>query len=62
MTWGAQYMYYDCENCGEKFKYAIDLIPEFGDDFGKCPCCGKPGKLVGEGPVLAKYNAYKEVE
>ena len=27
-------MYYRCPQCGKKFKYAIDLIPEFGDASG----------------------------
>lgn len=54
-------MCYDCQ-CGKKYKYAIDMIAEFGEDFGKCPVCGAQGKLVGEGPVLAKYKDYEEVD
>ena len=42
MTWGAQYMCYTCKKCGKKYKYAIDLIGDFGADFGKCPVCGSP--------------------
>ena len=61
MTWGAQYMCYDCE-CGKKYKYAVDMIAEFGEDFGKCPVCGAQGKLIGEGPVMAKYKDYEEVD
>ena len=37
MTWGAQYMCYVCEKCGKKYRYAIDLIGDYGADFGKCP-------------------------
>lgn len=62
MTWGAQYMCYECKECKKKYKYAIDLISDFGDEFGKCPVCGSDGDLVGEGPVLAKYKDFEEVE
>ena len=46
MTWGALYFYYKCPECGKLFKYAIDLIPEFGDDFGKCPALPCDGDLI----------------
>ena len=62
MTWGAQYMCYTCEDCGKKFRYATDLIAEFGSDFGACPKCGKLGKLTLEGPVSPEVIEYEEVE
>ncbi|MCF0142050.1 MAG: excinuclease ATPase subunit [Parasporobacterium sp.] len=62
MTWGSQFMYYICPDCGKKFRYAIELIPEFGDEFGCCPVCGKMGELVGEGPIMAQYQDHEEVE
>ena len=34
MTWGALYMYYHCPKCGMKFEYALDVMTEFGDEFG----------------------------
>ncbi len=40
MTWGALYFYYHCPDCGFKFEYALDMMEEFGADFGKCPKCG----------------------
>ena len=43
MTWGPSFMYYHCEKCGHKFKYALDLMTEFGEEFGKCPRCGGAG-------------------
>ena len=39
MTWGALYMYYHCPKCGMKFEYALDVMTEFGDEFGFCPEC-----------------------
>ena len=52
-------MYYCCPKCGKKFKYATDLIPEFGDDFGKCPDCGTIEK---EGARTPDDLLYTEVE
>ena len=62
MTWGAQYMCYICNNCGKKYRYAIDLIGEYGEDFGKCPDCGSDGKLAWEGPVSTETAQYEDVE
>ena len=39
MTWGALYMYYHCPKCGMKFEYALDVMTEFGYEFGFCPEC-----------------------
>lgn len=55
-------MYYRCPQCGKKFKYAIDLIPEFGDAFGACPDCHAGGVLEGEGARTKDDGAYEEVE
>lgn len=62
MTWGAQYMCYTCKECGKKYKYAIDLIGDFGADFGKCPVCGSEGDLTYEGPVSPETSQYEEVD
>lgn len=62
MTWGALYMYYHCLKCGLKFEYAIDLIPEFGDEFGYCPECKVMGVYEKEGPRLLDDAGYLEVE
>lgn len=62
MTWGALYMYYKCPECGKQFKYAIDLIPEFGDEFGCCPDCGTAGTYIKEGARTKDDLEYEEVE
>lgn len=62
MSWGPCFLYYRCPQCGKKFKYATDLIPEFGDDFGKCPACGTMGILEKEGARTPDDLDYTEVE
>jgi hypothetical protein len=55
-------MCYPCKKCGKKYKYAIDLIGDFGADFGKCPVCGSDGDLTYEGPVSPETSQYEEVD
>ena len=55
-------MCYTCKKCGKKYKYAIDLIADFGADFGKCPVCGADGDLTYEGAVSPETSEYEEVE
>ncbi|MCC8030013.1 MAG: excinuclease ATPase subunit [Lachnospiraceae bacterium] len=62
MTWGALYMYYHCPKCGLKFEYALDVMPEFGDQFGCCPECRVPGIYEKEGARQLDDNEYFEVE
>lgn len=62
MSWGALYFYYECERCGKKYKYAIDMISEYKEEFGKCPECGNKGKLVKEGARTLDDLEYEEVE
>ena len=62
MSWGALYMYYRCPECGKLFKYATDLIAEFGDDFGKCPSCEVMGTYLKEGARIPEDLDYEEVE
>ena len=31
MSWGSGFFYYHCPDCGKKFKYAVEDIPDFGD-------------------------------
>lgn len=40
-------MYYQCPECGKKFKYCLDA--EKQDVFGQCDVCNIAGTLVGEG-------------
>ncbi|MBQ1395952.1 MAG: excinuclease ATPase subunit [Eubacterium sp.] len=62
MTWGISFMYYHCPKCGKKFKYAIDMIPEFADDFGACPVCGEKGVYERDGARTLDDMDYEEVE
>ena len=62
MSWGPGFFYYRCPACGRQFKYAQDMIPEFGADFGKCPACGTMGAYVKDGPRGADDSEYEEVE
>lgn len=62
MTWGPCFMYYHCPKCGKRFKYAIDMIPEFGQDFGQCPVCGMKGIFEKDGARIPDDSLYEEVE
>ena len=62
MSWGPGFMYYHCPKCNLKFKYAIDLIPEFQDDFGHCPKCDVMGILEKDGARTPDDADYEEVE
>jgi hypothetical protein len=55
-------MYYHCCKCGKRFKYAIDMIPEFGQDFGHCPVCGTEGSFEKDGARIPDDVLYEEVE
>lgn len=61
MSWGALFMYYHCKDCGKKYKYDSGLIPEFGDDFGRCPDCHGEGVYESEGAISTNDNEYPEV-
>ncbi len=62
MSWGALYFYYKCPECGKLFKYATDLMAEFGDDFGRCPECDAMGTYLKEGARTLDDLLYEEVE
>lgn len=62
MSWGPGYMYYHCPVCQKKFKYALDLIAELQDDFGKCPKCNIIGIYEKDGPRTIDDLQYEEVE
>ena len=55
-------MYYHCPSCGKKFKYAEDLIPYFGEQFGLCPACGAAGEFEKNGARTLDDQEYEEVE
>ena len=62
MSWGPNFMYYHCPDCGKKFKYAQDYIPVFGDAFGRCPDCGAMGVFEKDGARTVDDLDYYEVE
>ena len=62
MSWGPCFFYYHCPSCGRKFKYATDLIPDFGARFGLCPRCGVEGVLEKEGARTPDDLEYEEIE
>ncbi len=62
MSWGPCYMYYHCPDCGRKFKYAVDMIPVFGDKFGICPDCGAGGMFEKDGARTTDDMDYLEVD
>ena len=62
MSWGPGFFYYECPRCGKKFKYAQDLMADFGDAFGRCPDCAAMGTYVYDGPRRKDDADYPEVE
>ena len=62
MSWGPRFMYYHCQACGKKFKYAADMIPVFGEKFGACPYCGGNGVFEKDGARTLDDADYPEVE
>ena len=62
MSWGPCYFYYCCPDCGKRFKYAADMIPELGERFGCCPDCGKPCSPECEGAVKPDDLLYVEID
>ena len=55
-------MYYHCPSCGKKFKFQQDMIPELGDDFGRCPDCGEMGVFEHDGARTPDDSDYFEGE
>ena len=62
MSSGPCYIYYTCPDCGKRFKYSIDMIPVFGEDFGRCPSCHRVCTLEREGAVTTDDLRYEEVQ
>lgn len=55
-------MYYHCPKCGFKFEYALDMMTEFGEEFGYCPKCKVMGVYEKEGARQVDDADYFEVE
>jgi ssDNA-binding Zn-finger/Zn-ribbon topoisomerase 1 len=62
MSWGALYIYYRCPECNKLYKYATDLIVEYGDEYGYCPECNVMGEYVTEGARIPDDLNYAEVD
>ncbi|MBR4443822.1 MAG: excinuclease ATPase subunit [Clostridia bacterium] len=62
MSWGPGFFYYRCSRCGKKFKYAQDMIPVFGAQFGNCPECGIPGEYLFDGARTPDDLEYEEID
>lgn len=62
MTWGPLFLYYHCPKCSKKFKYELDMMTEFGDEFGFCPDCKVMGVYEKEGARTLDDAEYYEVE
>lgn len=46
MTWGAYFMFYQCPECGKKYRWSLEDISD--PAFGQCPACHVMGELKGE--------------
>lgn len=61
MTWGAYFMFYDCPQCGRKFRCETADLSD--PDFGFCPDCHAEGVFAGEtkdiGQGEAKFVEYE---
>ncbi len=62
MSWGPSFFYYRCAVCGKQYKYAIDLIAELGERFGRCPNCGTEGVPEKEGARTPDDLEYEEID
>ena len=63
MSWGTYFMFYDCPQCGEKYRWSLE---DMGDkDFAQCPSCHAAGTLVGETKELGqgdtRFADYRDV-
>ena len=50
------------KKCGMKYEYALDVMTEFGDEFGFCPECHVMGVYEKEGARTLDDAEYFEVE
>ncbi|MCG4658319.1 hypothetical protein L0N06_17910, partial [Flavonifractor plautii] len=46
MTWGTYYFFYECPQCGKKYRYELEGSAD--EEFGFCPECHVMGTFVGE--------------
>ena len=55
MTWGTYYFFYECPQCGKKYRY--ELEGSSNEEFGLCPDCHVMGKFVGETKYIKQGEA-----
>lgn len=55
MTWGPYYFFYECPECGKKFRWCLDDMNE--SSFSQCPACHTEGHLIGETKELVQGDA-----
>lgn len=61
MTWGSLYFYYECPVCKKLFKYSLNDLGHYGEEFGKCPICSAEGVFIKEGAITKDDLDYEEV-
>lgn len=55
MSWGPYWFYYNCTNCGGKFRWCLDELTN--PDFGHCPFCGEEMPMAFESKDLTPEQA-----
>ena len=46
MTWGTYYFFYECPQCGKKYRYELEGSAD--EEFGFCPECHVMGTFEGQ--------------
>ena len=54
MTWGTYYFFYECPQCGKKYRYELEGSAD--EEFGFCPECHVMGTFVGETPPAGGHK------
>lgn len=52
MTWGPYFFFYECPECGKKYRWPLEDMNE--DEFSRCPSCNAVGTLAGETKDVAQ--------
>lgn len=50
MSWGSYWMFYECPNCGTKYRWSLEELTD--TRFGLCPNCDSESPLVAESKDL----------
>ncbi|MBQ3438336.1 MAG: hypothetical protein IJG31_07550 [Fusobacterium sp.] len=54
-------LYYECPVCKKLFKYSLNDLGHYGEEFGKCPICSAEGVFIKEGAITKDDLDYEEV-